>query len=56
LYCVLPALVGAFLIMPVFANAASETEGPRRGHKTISGIVTKKAGILAVKSPDGATY
>ena len=53
---VLSALIGVFLIMPVIVDASSETEGPPRGHKKISGVVTQKAGSLVVKSPDGSTY
>ena len=38
------------------SHAASETEGPPREHLKFSGVVTKKAGALAVKAPDGSTY
>ena len=43
------------LISPLI-HAGSETEGPPRGHKKTSGTVTQKAGSLAVKGVDGATY
>ena len=52
----LPALVAALFFLPAVANAAAETEGPPRGHLKISGVVTHKAGSLAVKAPDGSTY
>lgn len=50
------ALIGTILTLTPQAHAASETEGPPRGHLKISGVVVQKAGTLAVKSPDGATY
>jgi hypothetical protein len=53
---VLPALIGMLLIVPAAANAATETEGPPRGHMKVSGVVTQGAGALAVKTPNGSTF
>jgi hypothetical protein len=50
------ALIGTVLVLVPPIHATTETEGPPRGHLKISGVVTQKAGSLAVKSPDGATY
>lgn len=50
------ALVGSVVILATQVHAASETEGPPKGHLKFSGVVTKKAGALAVKAPDGSTY
>jgi hypothetical protein len=50
------ALVGTVLTLAPQIHAATETEGPPRGHMKISGVVTQKAGALAVKGPDGGTY
>jgi hypothetical protein len=44
------------MILTTQVHAASETEGPPWGHLKFSGVVTKKAGALAVKAPDGSTY
>jgi hypothetical protein len=55
-YLALPTLVGILLIFSAAANAATETEGPRAGHTTITGVVTEKAGVLMVTTPKGATH
>ena len=47
------ALLGGMLAAPAVSNSAEEH---RTGHKKLSGVVTQKAGALAVKTPDGATY
>jgi hypothetical protein len=44
------------MILTTQVHAASETERPPWGHLKFSGAVTKKAGALAVKAPDGSTY
>jgi len=49
-------LIGTRLIVPAVANASAEKKGPPRGHKKFSGVITQKAGALAVKAPDGSTY
>ena len=49
-------VIAMVLMLPSAMYAASETEGPPRGHKKISGVVVQKAGTLAVKASDGATY
>ena len=50
------ALVGAVLTFVSQVQAASETEGPPRGHLKVSGVVIEKGATLAVKGPGGATY
>jgi hypothetical protein len=49
-------LTGTVLALVPQIHAATETEGPPRGHLKISGVVVQKAGTLAVKGPGGATY
>lgn len=46
-------LVGAMLGIPAAADSAEEKH---KGHKETTGVVVQKAGALAVKAPDGATY
>ena len=53
LYVLALALLGV-LAAPVVSSSA--TDENRAGHKKVSGVVTQKAGALAVKTPDGATY
>ncbi|WP_447987125.1 hypothetical protein [Nitrospira sp. Nam74] len=50
------ALIGTVIILAPQISAATETEGPPRGHLKISGVVVEKAGTLAVNGPGGATY
>lgn len=50
------ALVGTVVILAAQVHAASETEGPPRGHLKVSGVVIEKGGTLAVKGPGDATY
>lgn len=50
------ALVGTVLTLAIQVHAASESEGPPRGHLKVSGVVMEKGGTLAVKGPGGATY
>jgi hypothetical protein len=52
---ILTIVMGAVLALAPVAHAA-EKEGPPRGHKKATGVVVKKAGALAVKTPDGAIY
>jgi hypothetical protein len=56
LFVVLFLLIGTVLVFGPVIQAASEKGGPPRGHKKTSGVVVKKAGALAIKTPDGATY
>lgn len=44
------------MILTTQVHAGGETEGPPWGHLKFSGVVTKKAGAVAVKAPDGSTY
>lgn len=46
-------LIGAMLGIPAAADSAEEHHG---GHKQATGVVIQKAGALAVKAPNGATY
>lgn len=46
-------LIGTMLGIPAAADSAEERHA---GHKQATGVVIQKAGALAVKAPDGATY
>ena len=46
-------LIGAMLGIPAVSHSAEEQHG---SHKQDTGVVIQKAGALAVKTPDGATY
>lgn len=46
-------LIGAVLGIPAVSDSAEERHG---SHKQATGVVIQKAGALAVKTPDGATY
>ena len=48
------ALMAAALGFP--ATAISAEQGAHPGHRELQGVVVEKAGALAVKTPDGATY
>ena len=52
-YFVASVLIGTMLGIPATANSA---EDKHKGHKEAAGVVIKKAGGLAVKGTDGATY
>ena len=47
-------LLAAMLVYS--ATSSSATGEQRESHKTLSGVVTKGAGGLAIKSPQGTTY
>jgi hypothetical protein len=47
-------LLSAMLVCSVTSSAATAEQ--RENHKTLSGVVTKAAGGLAIKTPQGATY
>ena len=55
-YIALSTLIGALLIGPIVASAASETVDLPPGHSKFSSVVTKKAGALVVTTPKGATH
>jgi hypothetical protein len=52
-YFVASIFIGVMLGIPAVADSAEEKHA---GHKEITGVVVQKAGALAVKAPDGATY
>ena len=52
-YFVASILIGTMLGIPAAADSA---EKKHEGHKEVTGVVIQKAGALAVKAPDGATY
>jgi hypothetical protein len=52
-YFMVSLLIAAMLGIPAAANSAEKKHG---GHKEVTGVVVQKAGGLAVKTPDGATY
>jgi len=52
-YLVASMFIGVMLGIPAAADSAEEKHA---GHKQATGVVIKKAGSLAVKAPDGATY
>lgn len=47
-------LLAAMLVYSVTSSSATGEQ--RESHKTISGVVTKAAGGLAIKTPQGTTY
>ena len=52
-YIALSTLIGALLIGPTVASAASETVDLPPGHSMFTSVVTKKAGALVVTTPNG---
>ena len=52
----LQTMMVAFLIVPSVVKAVTETDNLSRGHTQFTSIVTKKAGVLVVTTPNGATH
>lgn len=49
-------LLAAMLVYSTSSSASSTTGEQQESHKTISGVVTKAAGGLAIKTPQRTTY
>jgi hypothetical protein len=52
----LRAVLVTCLIVPISVGAATGTEDLARGHTEFTSVVTKKAGVLVVTTPNGATH
>ena len=52
----LPAVLVTCLVVPIGVSAATETEDLPPGHSQFTSVVTKKAGVLVVTTPNGATH
>jgi len=52
----LPSLIVTLLAVATIAAAATEAVNLPRGHTKFTSIVTKKAGMLVVTTPNGATH
>lgn len=50
------AVLSTCLVAPVGGDAATGAEDLARGHTQFTSVVTKKAGVLVVTTPKGATH